>query len=267
LRKPLKPPPVDARINCGGRGRERDARDEQARNELAEHGVVEVRQRRAAAQRHREALVAHAHRGHRARNCKSADDALAQLWIVVAPHRVAEHESEERARDRDLVDVELELGDVVRMREELRRRSRDRRGETTNNRGFGGLDALRELVDVDAPLCVVVVVGRRVAPPCLVAASRRSLQAARRASERESELAHFYSLICAVCEDTLLSLFCSAARLCCAATLWQWQPIDGCTAARHGTHAAFRLQAAEANASNITRKPILEAVSVVFCHL
>ena len=57
---------------------------------------------------------------------------------------------EERARDRDLVDVELELRDVVRMREEFRRRSRDRCRKTTDDRSLGRLDALRELVDVDA---------------------------------------------------------------------------------------------------------------------
>ena len=57
---------------------------------------VEVRQRRAAPQRHREALARHAHRGHRARDGERADDALAQLRVVVAPHRVSVHESEER---------------------------------------------------------------------------------------------------------------------------------------------------------------------------
>ena len=49
------------------------------------------------------------------------DDALAQLRVVVAPHCVPVHESEERARDRDLVDVELELGDVICVREEFDR--------------------------------------------------------------------------------------------------------------------------------------------------
>ena len=47
-------------------------------------------------------------------------------------------------------------------------------------------------------LRVVVVVGRCVAPPCLVAMVRRSSQAAHRASERESELAHFCLVMYAV---------------------------------------------------------------------
>ena len=41
---------------------------------------------------------------------------------------------------------------------------RDRRRETTDDRGFGGLDAFRELVDVNTPF-IIVAVGRRIAPP------------------------------------------------------------------------------------------------------
>ena len=73
-----------------------------------------------------------------------------------------------------------------------------------------------------------------------VAWRRRALQQRRGAvcrllaaqANAKANLRIFLLLICAVCEDPLLRLFASAARLCCAATR---QPVDGCTAALHGT--------------------------------
>ena len=65
------------------------------------------------------------HGGHGARNGERADAALAQLRVRVAPDRVPKNQAKKSTHDRDLVDVELKLGDVVRMRQELDGRRRD----------------------------------------------------------------------------------------------------------------------------------------------
>ena len=58
-----------------------------------------------------------------------------------------------------------------------------------------------------------------------------------------------FLLICAVCEATLFSLFRARRSFVQRSNFGSGSPIDGCHCCTALTHAAFRLQLAEANAS------------------